>query len=1275
MTKRRFRLIFPLLLLFAAVFSAPGAGVDPELLERAAAVTAERYPDADSVLLDDIQNVVYQEDGRAVETDDFYQKILTDAGRRSCRELTFYYNVSYEKFTPPTVEVIRPDGTVLPVDVAANGREAVEPSQMGANIYDPANKIFTVTVSELEIGDILHVVSRDEIVKPRVPDSWSSIFVLQSDVPILRYEVRINAPEDLPLKAIALKDPVPGTVRFSESSDRQDGRIVYRWIATDVPRVTMEPDMPPAWSCVQRLLVSTAKDWPEISRWYYELCRPRLDAVTPEIRAKTAELIRNAGSDEEKIMALFQFVSQQIRYMGLTAETEAPGYEPHDVSLTFNQRYGVCRDKAALLVTMLELAGFDAYPVLFMSGFPKDDEVPNPFFNHAVVAVETAPETYLLMDPTVETTTELFPSALGNMSYLVAKPRGDKLRRSPTIPAEANMMKISTRAAVAPDGTLSGESRFEFSGINDMIYRDAFSRWPVDYRRQFFASRLRAAIPGAELESLEILPENVRDMSVPLTARLRFGATEFLPEDPAEFLLQLPEFGSGFGAVGMVLRSTGLKSRKFPLEIFSTCGVAEEFTLELPSSCRIVSLPEAVSLQEENVAEFRRSFTVNGSTLSGRNYFAVETVEIRPPEYLKIKEMLKSIAAADRTLPVARLDFAAAGNSAFPTADSLLLERRVEIELESASAWKRTDRETRKILTYAGVKNDSEVKIEYNPIWEEVSIEAVVANSAGKNPLSASEVNRMDAPWNASAPRYPGGKFLIANLPGVMPNAIIESTVRREYRERPFFSLYYTFAGESPVVRQTLQVTVPRDLELKFSPAPPGVSYSERETTDGKIVHEWMLSSTPQLPAEPGSAPDWTYAPTVFLSTGDYAEFGAKYDAALRSMLKNQPRAAALAAKLAPEINPAAPPDPALNERYILAIRDWVAKRIRPAGPSANLLPWSQLTAADRTLESGYGDSADRAILLGAMLDAAGIEFRFVAAAPLGYAPATVRDLGKYPVNLFTEILLYLPGNDCYLNDTGEYAQLGAVNADGMIGLDLATGELRAIRAQGKIERGVSSSYAIRISGTGAAEVTLERTFTGNAYEAARRQFAEMLPEERRQYFESLTASIGHSAELSGTPEYDFNNYPGRLTAHFSVPDFAVKSGAFLQFELPGFGEYGSLIHTADAARRTPFWRNRPDRLSMEYRIELPAGYRVVDARPERIELGRFGSAGYYEYREMSGDTLLIDSGLSLPVEWIRPLDYVELISLQRELTRLAARRVILRSEAADSHHQEKDQP
>ena len=52
---------------------------------------------------------------------------------------------------------------------------------------------------------------------------------------------------------------------------------------------------------------------------------------------------------EQKKLPLFQFVSQDIRYMGITTEEEAPGYEPHDVAITFENRYGVCRDKAALL--------------------------------------------------------------------------------------------------------------------------------------------------------------------------------------------------------------------------------------------------------------------------------------------------------------------------------------------------------------------------------------------------------------------------------------------------------------------------------------------------------------------------------------------------------------------------------------------------------------------------------------------------------------------------------------------------------------------------------------------------------------------------------------------------------------------------------------------------------------------------------------------------------------------------------------------------------------
>ena len=49
--------------------------------------------------------------------------------------------------------------------------------------------------------------------------------------------------------------------------------------------------------------------------------------------------------------------------MGITTEDEAPGYEPHDVSITFSNRYGVCRDKGALLASMLRLVDVEATPV------------------------------------------------------------------------------------------------------------------------------------------------------------------------------------------------------------------------------------------------------------------------------------------------------------------------------------------------------------------------------------------------------------------------------------------------------------------------------------------------------------------------------------------------------------------------------------------------------------------------------------------------------------------------------------------------------------------------------------------------------------------------------------------------------------------------------------------------------------------------------------------------------------------------------------------------
>ena len=247
-----------------------------------------------------------------------------------------------------------------------------------------------------------------------------------------------------------------------------------------------EPGMPPEDMVLQRLYVSTLPDWKAVSKWYWELSQPHLEAESAEMKSKVTTLTAGAKTDQDKTKALFYYVSKNIRYMGRTLENDRPGFEPHDVKLTFDKKYGVCRDKAALLVALLREAGVKAYPVLMSVDDKRDADVPDPDFNHAIVGVEMQPGNYELMDPTDENTRELLPSSDRNQSYLICRPEGEHLLTSPVDPAENNMMRIKTTAVLDANGSLKAKSLLSFEGVNDDEYRSTFVHMKPDDERRFF---------------------------------------------------------------------------------------------------------------------------------------------------------------------------------------------------------------------------------------------------------------------------------------------------------------------------------------------------------------------------------------------------------------------------------------------------------------------------------------------------------------------------------------------------------------------------------------------------------------------------------------------------------------------------------------------------------------------------------------------------------------------------------------------------------------------
>ena len=160
------------LLLSAAVLR--GAPPTPEELRTSfAAATREKYPNADTVTLYDGETVVYQADGLSESTNVTCVRALTEAGRKELRKLSFNFKAQYGAYSIPHAEIIKPDGKRIAVDLAKNVSVAISTRSMGSNIYSDQDKVLTLTVPQLEIGDAILLTLKYKASKTPFPGFFS----------------------------------------------------------------------------------------------------------------------------------------------------------------------------------------------------------------------------------------------------------------------------------------------------------------------------------------------------------------------------------------------------------------------------------------------------------------------------------------------------------------------------------------------------------------------------------------------------------------------------------------------------------------------------------------------------------------------------------------------------------------------------------------------------------------------------------------------------------------------------------------------------------------------------------------------------------------------------------------------------------------------------------------------------------------------------------------------------------------------------------------------
>ncbi len=454
--------------------------------------------------------------------------------------------------------------------------------------YDRRLKV--VVLPTLRPGDVVEIRYRVDDVAHRnlFADYFGQLTVLQREVPVVRAEYVLLTPAGRPIATHASG----GELLRHERSER-GGERVDRWVGEQLPAIVPEPAMPGRTEVAAYVHVSTYQRWEDVARWYWGLVEDQL-ALDDRLRAVVREQTAGAGSVEEKVRRLYDWVLDNTRYVAL--EFGIHGYKPYRVTDVARRGFGDCKDKASLLYALLREAGIEAHIVLLRTrrnGAVHEQPASLAVFDHAITYV---PALDLYLDGTAEHNglRELPPMDQGAMVLHVAPGVGE-LRRTPEAPASAHLVETRWRVDLAADGSATGTVRNRYAGTAAPPLRATLEAEGT--RRERVERRLQSAYPGLRLRTVEV--EGLQDRHHPVEVTGTVEVPDFARRQGTRLEVHV------MPGQRLLAQLAPTPRRRHPLVMLpaSTAVVAQ--ALRLPPGARVVELPRTPELQAAVEAQGR----------------------------------------------------------------------------------------------------------------------------------------------------------------------------------------------------------------------------------------------------------------------------------------------------------------------------------------------------------------------------------------------------------------------------------------------------------------------------------------------------------------------------------------------------------------------------------------------------------------------------------------------------------------------------------------------
>lgn len=318
-------------------------------------------------------------------------RAINDKGLDEVASITIGFDPAYQSLTLHAINVIR-KGRVIPKLATATVRVLQREPELEARIFD-GRKTANVFLEDVRVGDIVEYAYSVRGSNPVFGGRHFGGLEMGWRVPVARRFGRLLVPQGSLLKLVHHR------TRLQPVERNQEAYREYVWDVRNVAPIQPDDDTPGWHDPYPWVQWSEFGDWGDVARWAEPLYRTPAN-LSPALQAAVKRLEAASTDPAERLVATLRFVQQEIRYLGV--EIGAGSHAPSAPDLVFQRRFGDCKDKALLTITLLQALGIEAHPALVSTTMLRGirDLQPSPdAFNHVIVQARIGDQMYWL-DPT-----------------------------------------------------------------------------------------------------------------------------------------------------------------------------------------------------------------------------------------------------------------------------------------------------------------------------------------------------------------------------------------------------------------------------------------------------------------------------------------------------------------------------------------------------------------------------------------------------------------------------------------------------------------------------------------------------------------------------------------------------------------------------------------------------------------------------------------------------------------------------------------------------------